>query len=770
MRFRQLPLTLSALGLLLASAFATPAPPNIVIIFADDMGYGDVQCLNPERGKIPTPHMDKLAADGMVFTDAHTTSSVCTPSRYSLLTGRYNWRTPLQQHVLWGYSEALITADRLTVPGFLREHGYHTACIGKWHLGMTLATTSGPLPEGRRPKSLNIDWKGKIQDGPTARGFDHFYGISASLDMAPYAYIENDRFLGELPQDGKTATAKGFDRSDVLPEIGRKSAAYIKARDSKTPFFLYVPLTSPHTPIVPTDEWIGKSGIGKYGDFQMQTDHVIGQVINAVDDAGLSENTLVVVSSDNGCSRAANFPALEKHGHFASAQYRGSKADIWEGGHRVPFIARWPKVIKPGTTTVDTISTTDLLATCAELVGADLPPNAGEDSVSFLPALSGKPIVTERTGIVHHSISGHFAYRQGKYKLLLARGSGGWTSPNEKQAADAADAQLYDLDTDPGETKNLYKSHPEIAAELLTGLNTLIVNGRSTPGPKQKNDVPEITLWKNGAPAAAKTSAVPTPASKDKPHAVLVVGTHHYSPQKTMPEFAKELESVGFQTTLINPDWDPEKDKRGLPGLDALAEADVAVFFTRFLRIPDEQLAHITRYIESGKPVVGLRTSNHGFKFPKGHPQAKWNNGFGRDALGTPYRIHLNSATTLKFADGAADHPILTGIDPKADWTSPGTLYLTDLQPGITPLLLGTGKPRETKPTTRKNGFGTHKLTPVMTDTVAWTWTNKWDGRTFSTSLGHEGDFQNADALRLMLNGVLWAAGKPIPAVKKNHR
>lgn len=471
--------------------------PNIIFIYADDMGYGDVQILNPERSKIPTPHMDSLAREGMIFTDAHTSSSVCTPSRYGLLTGRYNWRTELQAGVTWGFSLPLIAKDRLTVAGLLKANGYKTALIGKWHLGMTMPTTNGVLPKGRKPKSLNIIWDGKIEDGPTARGFDYYYGISASLDMAPYIFIENDRFDGEIPQDGKSFKAKGFNAADVLPTIGNKTVEYIKQQDAEKPFFVYVPLTSPHTPIVPSKEWIGRSGLGKYGDFQMQTDAIVGQIIDAVDAAGLTENTLIIVSSDNGCSKAANIKGLEAQGHFPSAHLRGSKADLWDGGHRVPFIVRWPAMVEAGSQSDQTICLTDFIATCAEIAGAELPDNAGEDSVSFLPALSGQPIVTTRKGIVHHSISGHFAYRQGKWKLLLAGGSGGWTSPTEKQVpVGAPKGQLYDLETDPGERTNLYQSHPEVVQQLMAQLESDIARGRSTVGPELNNDVKVIKLWK----------------------------------------------------------------------------------------------------------------------------------------------------------------------------------------------------------------------------------------------------------------------------------
>ncbi|MDP4625884.1 MAG: arylsulfatase [Akkermansiaceae bacterium] len=487
----------AVIGLAFAYSALAASKPNIIFIYADDMGYGDVQCLNPERGKISTPHMDKLADEGMVFTDAHTSSSVCTPSRYGLLTGRYNWRTELQQGVLWGFSEPLIEADRLTVPELLKDNGYVTAMFGKWHLGMIMPTDNGVLPVGRSPKSLNIVWDGEIKDGPVDRGFDHFFGISASLDMAPYIYIEDRHFVGAIDNKDKKMTAPGFDRSDVLPELGRKTVKYIEEHDSEKPFFVYVPLASPHTPILPTKEWQGKSGLGKYADFQMQTDHIIGQIVDAVDAAGLKENTLIIVSSDNGCSKAANIKGLEENGHYPSAQFRGSKADLWDGGHRVPFIVRWPAMIGANSQSNQTICLTDLMATCAEIVGADLPADAGEDSVSFLPAFKGEQIVSTRKGITHHSISGHFAYRQGKWKLLLAKASGGWTSPTEKQAPESAPkAQLYDMEADPGETNNLYETHPEVAAQLLKQLEEDVARGRSTADADQSNDIEKIVLWK----------------------------------------------------------------------------------------------------------------------------------------------------------------------------------------------------------------------------------------------------------------------------------
>ena len=250
----------------------------------------------------------------------------------------------------------------------------------------------------------------------------------------------------------------------------------------------------------------------------------------------------------------------------------------------------------------------------------------------------------------------------------------------------------------------------------------------------------------------------------DKPHAVFVVGTHHYTPQKSMPMLASEIERLGFKTTVINPDWDPEKDKRGLPGLEALKKADLAVLYTRFLKIDDQQLVHITNYLKSGKPVVGFRTSTHAFNYPDEHPNQKWNDGFGRDALGSPYLIHLSGPTRLKVEQGSEKHPILTGVQADEDWQSRGTLYLTKLEKGTTALLLGTGHPKDKKATVRTNRFGTHHLEPEMTDVVAWTWTNKWGGRTFSTSLGHLGDFADPNSVRFIINGIFWAADQAVPS------
>lgn len=504
------------LSLLTAIATHADQKPNIVYILADDLGYGDVHCLNPERGKISTPHMDQLAKEGLTFTDAHTTSSVCTPTRYSILTGRYNWRTKLQRHVLNGYGEPLIKKDRITVPGFLRQNGYTTAMIGKWHLGLGIATLDGKkaaAKKGLKPKKgkgafppaelSNIDWSKPITGGPVDLGFDTWFGISASLDFPPYVWIRDRNWIAEgthakaFHRDGPAS--EDFKAIDVLDKLTDETVKYIKDYDSEKPFFIYMPLPSPHTPIVPTPKWRGKSGLGDYGDFVMQTDAVLGDVIKALNEKGISENTIVIMTSDNGCSKRANFKHLESKGHFASAQFRGSKADIWEGGLRIPFLVKWPKVIKAGTVSDELTCQIDLLATCAEIVGTRLPKNAGEDSESILPTFKGGKATFSRKGIIQHSVSGHFAYREGKHKLILAYGSGGWTSPNEGAAKRQGHpkAQLYNLEADPGEQNNLYKSQPKLAERLLAQLTEYINAGSSVQGKESKNDVEEIKIWKS---------------------------------------------------------------------------------------------------------------------------------------------------------------------------------------------------------------------------------------------------------------------------------
>jgi arylsulfatase A-like enzyme len=492
--------------------------PNVVVILADDLGYGDLKCLNPD-GKIATPNFDRLSAEGVAFTDAHSGSAVCTPTRYGLLTGRYAWRTPLQNGVLGGLSPRLIEPNRLTLASMLKSAGYRTACIGKWHLGMNWELKPGKsvaqLSIEPREQVFNVEYDRPISNGPTAVGFDYYFGISASLDMVPYVFIENDHVTASPTEDvefplfegrgerycRKGPTAPGFKTEDVLPELTKRAIKFVEdsAADARAgkPFFLYLPLASPHTPIAPSMEWRGKSGLNYYGDFVMQTDESVGQLLAALDRAGLAKDTLVVLTSDNGCSPSADYPELLGKGHNPSYVFRGNKADIFEGGHRVPFLVRWPAGAAGGRRSDQIVCLNDMVATCAEIAGAVLPAEAAEDSYSFLAALSGKSERPLRESIIHHSINGSFAIREGNWKLILARDSGGWSEPRPgtPAATELPDTQLYDLATDIGEKTNVASAHPDVVERLTKLLEKQVAEGRSTPGAKQPNAV-EIRLRK----------------------------------------------------------------------------------------------------------------------------------------------------------------------------------------------------------------------------------------------------------------------------------
>ena len=466
-----------------------PVLPNIVIVVCDDLGFGDVHCLNPDQGRIPTPHADRMAAEGMIFTDAHAGSSVCTPTRYGLLTGRHCWRTRLQRGVVTGFAPCLIAENRPTVAGFLQHHGYSTAIIGKWHLNCQYADPdTGELLRRNEHRLPPIG--ATIPDGPLARGFDAFHGFHHAGEMR--AVIEDDRVVDY------------DDEINTLSRLTTKTVGMIETRArEKKPFFLYVPLNSPHTPILPAAAWQGRSGLGPYGDFVMQTDHALGEILTALERNGLADNTLLMFTSDNGCSKAADIDGLAKQGHRVSGPFRGSKADLWDGGHRVPLIVRWPGTVPCGSVNDHTVCLTDLFATVADIVVDDLPAAAAEDSVSFVHSLVGGRGGSAGRGIVHSSISGHFAYRQGCWKLLLARGSGGWSSPTEKDAAqhDAPAVQLYNMEADAAEGRNVAADHPDVVADLLARLEEVIARGRRTPGPTTPNDVEAIELWKSGRPS-----------------------------------------------------------------------------------------------------------------------------------------------------------------------------------------------------------------------------------------------------------------------------
>jgi arylsulfatase A-like enzyme len=513
--------TLTTFLFLCAQAFAaTENKPNIVVILADDLGYGDVQCYNPERGKIPTPNIDRLASQGMRFTDAHSSSGVCSPSRYTLLTGRYHWRTRLQSGIVGVFGEPLIAPERMTIGTLAKQKGYRTAAIGKWHLGWDWpvsqeqrsllqaasepgkddearpATKKGAVPTERQRTDWQEIFSKPIAGGPTARGFDTYFGTDVP-NWPPFCFIENNRTVGIpmefLPRqlvDNNQASRQGpalkdWKLEEILPALGERAVAFI-AEAAKKPeaFLLYMPLTSPHTPIAVTPEWKRKSGLNLYADFVMQTDAVVGRVLDALEKSGAAGNTLVVFTSDNGFAPRAGAKELEAKGHFPSGSLRGYKADAWEGGHRVPFIVRWPGVVKSGSQCRQLVAQADLLRTFADLLATTLPDAAGEDSFSLMPLLRGedKPI---REHAVSAAMSGVPAVRLGSWKYIAAPGSGGWGKGGDQTQP----VQLYNLADDLGETNNLAAAMPEKVAQMKTFLEKLITDGRSTPGAKQPNDV-----------------------------------------------------------------------------------------------------------------------------------------------------------------------------------------------------------------------------------------------------------------------------------------
>jgi len=505
-----------------AASAATPARPNIVIVLADDLGYGDVQCYNPQRGKIPTPRIDRLASEGLRFTDGHSSSGVCSPSRYALLTGRYHWRTRLQAGIVGVFGDPLIAPQRLTVAGLAQQYGYHTACIGKWHLGRNWG-----IPAEQRalfqPGQVNAAataahraaWQEvfarPFADGPTTHGFDEYFGTDVP-NWPPYCFIENERTVG-IPTEflppallsNHLASLQGPALKDwkleaILPALGDRACALIARQaqaQARKPFLLYMPLTAPHTPLAVNAAWQGKSGLNlAYPDFVMETDAVVGRVMDALQTNGLADNTLVVFTSDNGCAPYIGAKNMEAQGHFPSGPLRGYKGDVFEGGHRVPFVVRWPGVVRPGAVCRQLVHQADILATVADVLGAKLSADAGEDSFSLLPLLTGddRPV---RQHAVSCSSRGVAGLRQGPWKLIC-----------ERDPQQGTDVQLYNLDDDLGETRNRAADEPQRVAEMKALLNRLIADGRSTPGPAQANDV-EVTIHKRPSPAAKKPARTP---------------------------------------------------------------------------------------------------------------------------------------------------------------------------------------------------------------------------------------------------------------------
>ena len=506
------PHRLSVLLLALASStslHARASKPNIVIILADDMGYGDVRALNPSS-ELPTPNLDRLAGQGMTFTDSHSPSAVCTPTRYGLLTGRYCWRTRLKTGVLGGYSPPLIARSRATIASMLGANGYHTGAVGKWHLGMNMPLKKKDARRTAWAGDPGIDFGGVIQDSPVHRGFDSYFGVSASLDMAPYVFIRNDRFT-KLPTLQQKAVrfphfirhgprADDFIVDEVLDRLAEEAASFIgTAAKGDRPFFLYMPLTAPHKPTQPHRRFKGTTKLGEYGDFVAQVDWTVGHVLEALDEAKVSDDTLVVFTSDNGSymyryddpdrkdhvddSRVQGYRAGN---HRPNGPFRGTKADVWEAGHHVPFFVRWPGHVKAGSKCDEPICHTDLFATCAQIVGQRLGPDVAEDSCSLVDMLEGRD-ARRGAPVINHSIGGMFAIRDGKWKLVAGNGSGGREKPRGKPFAKPF--QLFDLATDVGERTDVAAAHPDIVQRLTRSLTSIRNSGRSVsrePAPKKR--------------------------------------------------------------------------------------------------------------------------------------------------------------------------------------------------------------------------------------------------------------------------------------------
>ncbi len=470
--------------------------PNIILMFLDDLGIGDVSCYN-ENSKIHTSNIDRLAEEGIQFTDAHATSALCTPSRYGLLTGRYNWRSCLKKLVYVKSEDNMIEEGRMTLASMLKAQGYQTACIGKWHLGMQwVHTGDGPY---------DVDYSKPYKMGPNDFGFDYFYGLMASLSQPPYVYLENDHatavpdtvsgvkpdrlFNFEYNQTWLPGPAvTGFDVRDVVPQCQRKVLEQIdKFTEKDAPFFLYYPTPAVHVPLLPSEEYEGLSGIGPYGDFVLQADAYVGELMDKLEEKGIADNTIFIFASDNGCGANVDYETLISKGHNPSYIYRGSKGDIWEGGHRIPYIVKYPGVIPEGIVTDQMVSLADLMATLGECFGIQIPDNAGEDSISHYSLWNGEdqPV---REDLVMSSLNGSLSLREGPWKLELCPASGGPSDLiNHTDLTALPRFQLYHMTGDVSERYNLYERFPEVAERLRLKMIRYIEEGRSTPGEQQQN-------------------------------------------------------------------------------------------------------------------------------------------------------------------------------------------------------------------------------------------------------------------------------------------
>ncbi len=468
--------------------------PNVVVIYADDMGYGDLNNQNPDS-KIPTPNLDQLTKDGMRFTDAHSGSTVCSPSRYTLLTGRYHWRGHLKQGIVRAWGDPAIEDGRLTMASMLKGKGYHTAAIGKWHLGMiypfkdSIGQNDPKKPEWRDGESTkyspeDFNWDQPVKRGPTSVGFDYYFG-DGTINFPPYIWMENDKFIGvptKMLDNGREQTAEGswecrpgpamenWDIPEVPIKLTEKAVDWIEKQNKDNPFFLYFALPSPHAPIVPAEQFQGKSQAGGYGDYMVQTDWMVGQVMDALKVKGFEDNTLVVFTSDNGPELYA-YNRIKNHEHYSMGDWRGLKRDLWEGGHRVPFIVKYPGKIQKNTVNENLVSQVDVLATVADIVGYEIPENAAEDSKGFSEGLFTKEKPANRDEVVYHAVNGKFAIRKGDWVLIEANTGSvtkepQWVKEKNNSQSDDTPMVLYNIKEDPEEQNNLYAKHPDKVKEL----------------------------------------------------------------------------------------------------------------------------------------------------------------------------------------------------------------------------------------------------------------------------------------------------------------
>ena len=465
--------------------------PNIVIIYADDMGYGDLHCQN-KNSKIPTPNLDKLASEGMRFSDAHSSSGICSPSRFALLTGTYHWRR--QHDIVGAFGKPFFKDSDITLPQILKTKGYSTACIGKWHLGWDWKFKNEPSGEvtqwGNKVKVYlpkDIDWSLPVSGGPLARGFDYYFG-DGTINFPPYAWIENDRFV-EAPTEEMDINnvgfetkegqwefrpgpkVKGWDPYKVLPTLTNKTKEWIGKQDKERPFFLYFALPSPHAPIIPNDEFDGKSQAGAYGDFMVQTDWVVGQVLTALKEKGLEDNTIIIFSADNG-PEAYAWERAVKFGHFSMGDFRGLKRDVWEGGHHIPLIVKWHGQIKAGAISDEVISQVDIMSTLANITGIELPENACPDSYNFLPVLKGEKYNSPlREATVHNTYDSKWGIRKGEWLYIDSPTGGHREMPESfKKLRGYSDFNteglLFNMKDDPEQRVNLYEAYPDKIKEL----------------------------------------------------------------------------------------------------------------------------------------------------------------------------------------------------------------------------------------------------------------------------------------------------------------